>query len=310
MHDASPVCPLCGPSEFRKLFLKKERQFYRCEQCEIELQWPLPTPAELAAFYDESFDDGMYQDFAAARDLKRMTAERRIKEIRPYVPLEGRWLDVGCANGVFVEAVGEFVEAEGVEISQNAVMDGRERGLNLSIGAIEDYPKNRSFDCITAFDVLEHVTDPNHFIESIRKRINDEGTLVITVPNCGGIVRKIMGKNWYFYIPEEHLHYFNEHNLSALLIEHGFEVVNVSATRKPMTYRYALLQFEEFNPLIYRILNLASRLIPSWLKTKPIPLPIGELKIIARKIPAPAVTDDASQGSKNETVKNGQATSN
>ena len=229
----------------------------------------------------------MYQDFAAARQLKELTAQRRLKEISQHVPLSGRWLDVGCANGVFVETVGEHVQAEGVELSQNAVMEGRERGLNLAIGSIENFPKDIPFDCITAFDVLEHVVDPNQFISAIHERLADHGTVVLTVPNCGGIVRKLMGKRWYFYIPEEHLHYFDKQNLSDLLAQHGFEVLHTGATFKPMTFRYALLQFKEFNPLIYKVLNFFGSLIPSKWKTAPMPLPIGEIKIIGRRIPVP-----------------------
>ena len=277
-------CPLCGVTSFKKCFSKKGRDFFECLQCDMQLQSPLPTLQELSDFYDNSFADGMYQDFAAADELKQMTAQQRIKEITETISLAGKWLDVGCANGVFVDAISQHgVEAQGVELSEQAVAIGREQGLNLHVGTIEDLQADETFDCITAFDVLEHVLEPLDFVGSIFKRLNEGGHIVLTVPNAGGIVRRLMGKRWYFYIPEEHLHYFNRSNLAGLLEKQGFEVEGLGATYKPMTYDYALVQFAEFNPLIYKLLKTASYVVPSNLRKRPIPLPIGELRIIAKK---------------------------
>lgn len=278
-------CPCCGPSNFAFRFEKKGKKFYRCDDCEIELQWPIPSLEELAAYYEQSFQEGMYSDFTSADEMKQMTATQRMREIGSHLPAGGSHLDVGCANGVFVSLAGERFESDGVELSLFAVQSGREKGLNLYAGTIDDLPEEKRYDCITAFDVLEHVVDPNAFLASIRNRLVDDGVVAFTVPNTGGIVRRLMGKRWYFYIPEEHLHYFNAKNLEQLLGKHGFEVVNAGATYKPMTYDYSLTQFKEFNPLIFKVLNAFRFLVPKSLRTRPIPLPIGEIRIVARKLP-------------------------
>ncbi len=289
MSDPKPVCPLCSTSNFKKRFSKKGRDFLRCQSCDIELQFPLPTHEELSQYYDNSFAEGMYQEFASAEIMKRMTATRRLKEISRVIPVEGRWLDVGAANGIFVEtATARGVDAEGVELSQFAVNMGRDQGIPLYCGTIDDVPEEKTYDCITAFDVLEHVLDPNEFLASIYRRLDVDGKVVLTVPNTGGVVRRLMGQRWYFYIPEEHLHYFNRSNLKSLLEKHGFEIQDSGATCKPMTYDYALTQFAEFNPLIYKMLKGASYLVPSELRKKPLPLPIGEIRFVARKVGVPA----------------------
>ena len=287
-------CPLCGVTAFEKRFTKKDRDFYRCQTCDLELQYPLPTRKELEEYYDRSFADGMYQEFAAAGEMKRMTASQRLKEIVKYLPLQGKWLDVGCANGVFVEAAAERgIESEGIELSQHAVQIGRDRGLQLHMGTVDELPEGETFDCVTGFDVLEHVLEPNSFLDGIHERLNEGGYIVLTVPNTGGIVRRLMGQRWFFYIPEEHLHYFNRRNLVGLLKAHGFDILNVGATYKPMTYDYAMTQFAEYNPLIFKLLKTASYLIPSALRTKPIPQPIGELRIVGRKMRKPVDTSNS-----------------
>ena len=135
-------CPVCGQNaELKWRFEKKERHFYRCTTCRMEKQVPLPSLAELQAYYDGEFDHGMYETFTSAEQMKDMTAARRMKEISEFIPKSGRWLDVGCANGVFVKFAGESTEAiqaEGIELSDVAVKQAVSGGLAVDCGAIED----------------------------------------------------------------------------------------------------------------------------------------------------------------------------
>ncbi|MBL9117203.1 MAG: class I SAM-dependent methyltransferase [Verrucomicrobiaceae bacterium] len=277
-------CPLCGLVELNHRFEKKSRQFWACSDCGIEFQWPLPSPGELERYYDEQFADGMYSVFTSAAQMKTLTARQRLKEIGRWVPYSGRWLDVGCADGVFVrEAAATGVAASGVELSSVGVEKAIQAGLDVRCGRLEELPHTDTYDCITAFDVLEHVLDPRGFILEIYKRLNPGGFAALTLPDLGSIFSKLMGSRWWFYIPEEHLHYFNKTTVSALGHKAGLQTVHVGATYKPLTYNYGLTQFIEFNPMIYRVMKLASAVLPRALKEWIVPLYIGEMKVIFRK---------------------------
>lgn len=282
--DTIATCPLCGENPLRWLFEKKGRQFWACQKCGLEKQVPLPTLSELQTYYDAQFDSGMYQTFTSAEQMKTMTARQRLKEITPWIKPQGRWLDVGCANGVFVrEAAALGAQAEGVELSSVAVNQAVEAGLPVRCGALEDVGTGADFDCITAFDVLEHVLDPLTFLQDIASRLKPGGHAALTMPDKSSIYAQLMGSRWWFYIPEEHLHYFDHEIIRALMIKVGLEPVNVSRTFKPLTYDYGLTQFIEFNPLIYRVMKLASAILPRKLRQWIVPLYIGEMKVIARK---------------------------
>ncbi|MFN0077702.1 MAG: class I SAM-dependent methyltransferase [Prosthecobacter sp.] len=282
--DEKVSCPVCGKVSLRWLFEKKGRQFWACQKCGLEKQVPLPTLQELQAYYDSQFDSGMYQTFTSAEQMKTMTAKQRLKEITPVIKPQGRWLDVGCANGVFVrEAAASGAKAEGVELSSVAVAQAVEAGLPVRCGGLEDVEDTASFDCITAFDVLEHVLDPLTFMQDIAKRLKPGGYAALTMPDKSSIFAKLMGSRWWFYIPEEHLHYFDHAIIRQLMIKVGLEPVVVARTFKPLTYDYGLTQFIEFNPLIYRVMKLASAIIPKKLRQWIVPLFIGEMKVIARK---------------------------
>ncbi len=224
----------------------------------------------------------MYKTFVDADTMKRMTADARLGQIRSLAK-PGRWLDVGCANGVFVQsAANAGMAAEGIELSQEAVALARQRGIRATCATIEGFGDAGSFDTLTAFDVIEHVIDQPRFLAEARRLLQPDGTLVLTLPDHGSLIRRLMGPRWYFYIPEEHLHYFNRDNMAKLLARCGFDPISIKGTFKPLSFAYALTQFQEYNPRIYRVLNAASALVPKALQVRPIPLYIGEMLVVAR----------------------------
>ncbi len=296
-------CPNCGnETNFGFRFEKKGRKFWRCRDCNLEKQNPLPTEQELKDYYESSYDIGMYRDFAAASEMKVLTARQRIKELKKFVSLDGKWLDVGCANGVFVkEAIALGVDAEGVELSENAVAEGKDQGIPISAGTIADLDEDVKYDCITAFDVLEHVIDPESFLQDIISRLKPGGHVILSLSNCSSLPAKLMGSRWYFYIPEEHLHYFDPDTLESFASRMGTTVLSTRRAYKPLTFDYSLLQFKEFNPLIYRGLALLGKLVPRSLRRKIIPLYIGEMMLIAKK-PASPSSDHADSGTTEQSV--------
>jgi 2-polyprenyl-3-methyl-5-hydroxy-6-metoxy-1,4-benzoquinol methylase len=276
-------CPACGNRLFKKRFTKKARDFWQCQTCRLEKIYPLPSLDELRIYYDESYSGGMYKTFTDADQMKRMTAEHRFKSMKGQSPLSDRWLDVGCSNGAFVKvARSHGINAEGIDLSAVAVEKGRAEGLPLYCSTIEMFNPGYLYNTIVAFDVLEHVLDPLNFLLAVRRLLEPGGTLVITVPNLNSLIRKIMEQRWYFYIPEEHLHYFHPDAIALLLSRAGYERPRCRRAYKPLTYNYSLTQFVEYNPLIYKVLNALTTIIPNQLRNMIVPLYIGEMNVITR----------------------------
>lgn len=225
----------------------------------------------------------MYKLFADEAKMKFLTAVQRFSEIQRFTK-RGTWLDVGCSTGVFVaHAETQGIIASGIDMSEKAVAVARARGLSCFVSTVETFEPVRGFDSVTCFDVIEHVLDPLSFLQHANRLLKKGGTLIISTPNVASLTRKIMGSNWYFYIPEEHLFYFDPRTLTLLLVANGFEVVRVARTYKPLTYRYSMAQFREYNPGIFRVMEIiGSKLPQAWMDT-PVPLYIGEMQVIARK---------------------------
>ncbi len=107
----------------------------------------------------------------------------------------------------------------GIELSKVAVDQAVQSGLDVRQARMEDLPESERYACITAFDVIEHVLNPFEFLTSIAEHLQPGATCVLSLPDTSSIYARVMGKNWWFYIPEEHLHYFSPKNFGSWPIE-------------------------------------------------------------------------------------------
>ena len=71
-----------------------------------------------------------------------------------------RILDVGCGTGANLEMLAQFGEAEGVDVSDDALEFCRLKGLKAQKGLAETLPfADETFELTTALDVVEHLDD-------------------------------------------------------------------------------------------------------------------------------------------------------
>lgn len=275
-------CPACGASAFTPVFRKQGWTFVRCDRCTHMRLDPLPTPALLSAVYEDSYRAGLYASFAAATDVRSATADARVARLRPLVR-PGPWLDVGCSTGTLLEAAGRVgIDAEGLDLSAEAVAAARARGLRATCSAVEDFTPTRRFACITAFDVVEHLIEPAALLRRLGDWLLPEGRLVVTVPDIGSPLARLMGRRWYFYAPPVHIHYFNRHTIARLIERSGFRLVQIGTAHKIMTLDYILATIPAFLPALTRVTRTASRLVPRGARRRLRRVPVGELLVVAQ----------------------------
>jgi SAM-dependent methyltransferase len=93
-------------------------------------------------------------------------------------------LDVGCGTGANLELLSEFGEAEGVDVSAEALSFCRERGLTyVRQGAAESLPyADNSFDLVTGLDVVEHLDDDLAGLKEMHRVLRPGGKTLLFVP--------------------------------------------------------------------------------------------------------------------------------
>ncbi len=136
-------------------------------------------------------DARLYEDFARLEDNHWWFTGRRsvVREVlRRRLPngRSLRILDVGCGTGGMLAMLREFGDVEGMDASDQALSHARRRvgeGVPLYRGQLPDgIPAGRTYDVITAFDVIEHIPDAVGALSAVKRALAQDGTLVCTVP--------------------------------------------------------------------------------------------------------------------------------
>jgi len=97
----------------------------------------------------------------------------------------GKLLEFGCGRGRFLSAARHVIPtAVGVEFNPDAVIACLGQGLDVREELPED--GDGQFDCVTAFQVLEHLADPQTVLDRLINLIAPGGWLVLSVPNQDG----------------------------------------------------------------------------------------------------------------------------
>ncbi len=213
-------CNVCDCPDSTLLVEKNGYKVYQCIKCRLAFTYPQPKSLE------EQYNESYFELYRKRRDFRLKRASARLSVIELIMP-PGRLLDIGCSLGYFVEAgISRGWDAKGIELSPYASQAARESGLDVITGSLENanYPDN-SFDCITMWDVLEHIPDPTAHLREIHRILADGGLLVMGTPNLNHALFRLKREQWRHLKPTEHIYYFQESNLNLLLEKTNFKPV-------------------------------------------------------------------------------------
>jgi SAM-dependent methyltransferase len=238
------ACPLCGSSNNRvflagpDLFMHVPGifQLVRCTDCRLIYQNPRPPLADMGRYYPDRYgaygssETGLRGRTGLAGALTRRALGMRCRLIDSIIAMtpgrSRRLLDIGCASGLFLEAMQnqQGWVVEGVEPDVASARGVAERlGIPVFAGPFEhaNYPTGH-FDAITLWDVLEHVHDPMASLHEIRRMLRPGGVLFIRVPNAASYVARICGRYWSGYDLPRHMTLFTPRTLARALVQAGF----------------------------------------------------------------------------------------
>lgn len=253
----------------------------RCLDCGFVYQNPQPDPESVLLAYEHVVD----VKYAEERQGRVHTFRRALEELETHAQ-PGRLLDVGSHLGVFVEVARERGwAAEGVELSRWAVEIARGRGVPVTQGTLEDLTAEEdSFDVVTLWDVIEHLSDPLAEIRKVHRLLRPGGVLAISTMDVDAPVARLLGRRWPWYMLM-HLTYFSRQTLGRLVEMAGYEVVEVRRHRRIVRLSYLLGQLQlRFGPCYQ---PLASLLQMTGLGRLLVPIDLGDIiTLFARKRPA------------------------
>ena len=134
-------------------------------------------------------------------------------------------LDIGYGDGNFLSFLpNRIFKKYGIDLEK------RSNDINITHyeGEYERLKMNKKFDVITAFHVIEHIDNPQEFIEKSYSQLNKGGLLFIVTPNIESIGFKIAKEKWYHYDYPYHKTIFSKDKLRQLLIKNSFNTISFS----------------------------------------------------------------------------------
>lgn len=174
--------------------------------------------------------------------------EKSRSDVLPFVPMDIKsLLDIGCARGNFGASVKLKIgcRVTGVELNAYEAQSAREKLDAVIEGDILTTDIDEKFDCITCLDVIEHVVDPALFLQRVRTLLNENGFLLLSIPNVGhwSIVEDLIAGRWD-YIPAgilcvSHLRFFTRKTIQGLLEDTGFRIKSIEEQVSPLTEKLA-----------------------------------------------------------------------
>jgi ubiquinone/menaquinone biosynthesis C-methylase UbiE len=162
--------------------------------------------------------ENTYWWYVARRELAVQLLKDEINGRGPV-----RILDVGCGTGANAYAFARIAPTFGVDASMDALHFCQNRGIEtLTLSPVEELPFDfRSFDIVTALDVLEHTDDDLTSLREIHRVTKDGGLVLITVPAYGFL--------WSEHDEAlKHRRRYTAHELRNKLVVTGFEVMRTS----------------------------------------------------------------------------------
>lgn len=203
-----------------------------CSACRCLFIDPLPGDVELAGFYPTQ-----YWWKASSGVLKTLEGAYRKMALRDHVAFIATaanggsapdLLDVGCGSGTLLGLLKQRgFQVRGFDSSAEAAGIAKsESDVDVVVGSRlpEAGFADGSFDLVTLFHVMEHVTDPRSVLAEVRRLLRPAGRLVLQVPNIESWQFRLFGVRWYGLDVPRHVINYSNQAMQRLLAESGFKV--------------------------------------------------------------------------------------
>lgn len=224
------ACPVCDAHMLHEARLGKT-SLLACASCTVTVTHPAERHGDPAALYADEYT--LTQTVRASTEQHRYFRYPEywalLGEIAALQPPPGRWLDIGCDHGFFLdEARRAGFDAVGVELSERASAYARRIGLEVHRSVDE---VRGALDVVSMWHTLEHVDGPSGLVEWCARALRPGGLLCIRVPDFDTVWRRIFRQRWIWFQPRVHVTHFNQQALRRLLERHGFEIVFIRRQR-------------------------------------------------------------------------------
>ena len=232
------ACPICGsPVAVLPYFRNGAERVRKCSGCSGGFVFPRHSATELLDQYTAKYFAEKYDNLRRSAYVNMFSWENKIAACLDQVDKlrrgrKGLLLDVGCGAGWFLESAAKRGwQTNGVEPCAEIALQTMNRiGTQIHIGGISQINlQSEQFDLVTMFDVIEHLDAPVEALQTCYRILKQDGVLVISTPNFGGLGCRLLGARAFGIWPDEHIVYFSPAALTQALRTAQFGAIRISS---------------------------------------------------------------------------------
>ena len=224
-----PVCEIKTKSDFLGKYKGKSELFnnnelYQCLECEIIFVYPLPTPSELDQYYKTAWlnDNDIISVSKEMEIIYQIQGDARCNYLVQHQILakDSKILDIGSGYGYMFKSLRNkgFKEMSFFATDPSPICLGKLQALGVSACDSLNEVAERNFDLITLGQVLEHIPNPNSFLQSVMTLIRDGGHIYIDVPDRDDTHKALLEPHTLFYSEKSILNLAKKLNLKVIHI--------------------------------------------------------------------------------------------
>ncbi|MBI5324142.1 MAG: class I SAM-dependent methyltransferase [Ignavibacteriae bacterium] len=228
-------CPACLNMENKFYYSNFGLNYVKCNSCGTVYLNPCPDEKTILWYLNNSeglkyWHDNMPPDVIKSRKEKLYTDRANFiaRQIDMYKTSKSKFLDVGGGRGEFVEILHKMnLIFKDIVIIEPQPLSFDIPNVEVIEGILEDYQSDRKADIITAFEVLEHIIEPDRFLKTILNNLSENGLFILSTPNINGFETSTLKEKshscWF-----DHVRLYNTESLKLLLNRNGFEVLDLT----------------------------------------------------------------------------------
>jgi 2-polyprenyl-3-methyl-5-hydroxy-6-metoxy-1,4-benzoquinol methylase len=221
---------ICNHDTSEVILETNTHQLYRCSSCELIVSRKKSIAEDNSCDVYKNYykPDKASRFFSPIELIVKIFRFFRARKIASINKQANSILDIGSGRGwtlYFLKKYFNYTVTAGTQISKPAYEFSKDK-LKLEIynQDLLDISFEKTFDIVSILHVLEHVKNPEEYIEKIYKLLNHQGILYIEVPNYDSWSRKMSGKHWLALDLKHHLFFFRPSSLESLLHKYNFKI--------------------------------------------------------------------------------------
>lgn len=151
--------------------------------------------------------------------------QRRFEMLKTSLPNK-KVLDFGCGAGGFLNKAQHLaVSVAGIEIERRVQEHWRDK---ITIHASVEFA-GKGYDLITAFHVIEHLSDPLAMLKTLAAKLAKGGRMIIEVPSAEDALLTLYDSNAFqhFTYWSQHLFLFNSETIRRLAEKAGLRILSI-----------------------------------------------------------------------------------